>query len=182
MRTSHFPLPSEPNPAWLTNLLHDSGVLPSGVVAAIEITPTGAFNSRTGFIRLCYSADAPLSAPTRLVFKSNTPAAWSIIAGADEVHFYRLAAELADHPRVIPPCCAAEYDRSSGESFLLLQDLSETHAPPITRSEQISILRGMPLAVYQQAVIDTLAAFHGYWWDHALLSSGEFEVGYWSRD
>jgi thiamine kinase-like enzyme len=77
---------------------------------------------------------------------------------------------------------AAEYDSSSRDSILLLQDLSETHAPPITRAEQISIVNGVPLAVHQESVIDLLAVLHACWWDHPRLAGGEFEVGYWSRD
>ncbi|HEX9029892.1 MAG TPA: phosphotransferase [Anaerolineales bacterium] len=148
----------------------------------MEVIPTGAFNSRTSFLHLRYTPDAPFNAPSRLVLKRNTLETWSIAAGADEVRFYRLIAQLRDHPQVIPPCYAAEYNPTTGDSFLLLQDLSETHKPPITRDEQLSIVNGVPLAAYQESVIDLLAGFHAYWWDHRRLLEGEFEVGFWSRD
>ena len=182
MPAPHFPVPAPPTPAWLTTVLHDSGVLPTGTVTNLIMLPTGAFNSRTGYLQVRYTSDAPPSAPSRFVLKCNTPDAFSIAAGADEVRFYRLIAGIKDHPQVIPPCFAAEYDSSSRDSFLLLQDLSETHAPPITRAEQISLTNGVPLAVHQESVIDLLAVLHAYWWDHPRLAGGEFEIGYWSRD
>lgn len=144
--------------------------------------PEAAFNSRTAFLQLSYTKDNPPSAPKRLVLKRNTEQAWSMATGQEEVRFYRLVARLADYPRILAPCYAAEYDPASGESFLLLQDLSETHAPPISREEQISITHGVPSPANQHAVIDALAAFHAYWWGHPLLSAGEFESCYWSSN
>ena len=182
MPAPHFPVPAPPTPNWLTTILHDSGVLPSGAVTNLIMLPTGSFNSRTGYLQVRYTPDAPRSAPSRFVLKCNTPEAYSSAAGADEVKFYRLIVGIKDHPQVIPPCFAAEYDSSSGDSFLLLQDLSETHAPPITRSEQISIVNGVPLDVHQQSVIDLLAVLHAYWWNHPCLVGGDFDIGYWSRD
>lgn len=31
-------------------------------------------------------------------------------------------------------------------------------------------------------MIDTLARFHAYWWQHELLTSGRFAVGYWTHN
>ena len=182
MASQHFPIPASLTPYWLTMILRDAGFLPSGAVSSLDVIPTDAFNSRTSFLRLRYTADVPPNSPARLVLKRNTPETWSQSAGADEVRFYRLVAQLHDHPRVIPPCYAAETDPSSGDSFLLLQDLSQTHQPPITRDEQISIVHGVPPVADQESVIDLLAVLHAYWWDHPLLIQGEFEVGYWSRN
>ncbi len=174
--------PGEPTPSWLTGVLRQASVLPNGEVTAVESAATGAFNSQTSFLRLSYSAEAPLSAPRRLVLKRNISSDWAVEAGTDEVRFYRLVAQLGDHPPLIPPCYAAAYDESRGSSYLLLQDLSETHAPPVTRDEQIGIVKGVPLAIYQEAVIDALAQLHAYWWEHPRLAAGAFEMGFWSRD
>jgi thiamine kinase-like enzyme len=116
-----------------------------------------------------------------LILKRNIPAEWGIEAGADEVRFYTLVASLADHPRNIPPCYAAAYDAESGDSYLLLRDLSATHRPPVTRDQQISIVDGVPAAAAIAAVVETLAQLHAYWWGHPLLDAGHFAVGYWSR-
>jgi thiamine kinase-like enzyme len=176
----YIPLPGEPDPAWLSAVLRQAGILSSGEVTAIQIIPTGAFNSITNRLRVRYSPDSTPSAPQQLVLKQNTSQDWSIAAGIDEVSFYQLVREPGDHPPVVPPCYAAAYDPSTGRSYLLLQDLSETHAPPITRDEQISIIKGVPLADYQEAVIDTLAQLHAYWWNHPLQKTGSFAIGYWS--
>ncbi|RPJ38104.1 MAG: DUF1679 domain-containing protein [Chloroflexi bacterium] len=176
-----FPFRDEPNPTWLSAVLRQAGILPEGEVTGVEITSSGAFNSMTAHLRVRYSADAPPSAPGRLVLKQNLAEDWSVAAGRDEVSFYQLVQRLGDHPLVIPPCYAAAHDPTSGDSYLLLEDLSETHAPPITRDQQVSIVQGVPLPAYQEAVIDTLARLHSYWWDHPGRDAVPFEAGYWSR-
>jgi thiamine kinase-like enzyme len=86
---------------------------------------------------------------------------------------------MPDHPRVIPPCYAADYDEASGQSYLLLHDLSETHASP---DQQLSLVDSIPAPAHIDSVVDTLAQFHAYWWQHPLLASERFAVGYWSRN
>ncbi len=167
---------------WLTAVLRQSGVLKLGKVSAVEKEMTGAFNSHLSRLLLQYSADAAPGVPTRLILKQNIQAAWGIEAGADEVKFYNVVASLQDHPSVIVPCYAAAYDEQSGNSYVLLQDLSETHQPPLTRAQQISIVEGIPLTEYIEAVVDTLARLHAYWWNHPLLETHTFDVGYWSRN
>jgi thiamine kinase-like enzyme len=68
----------------------------------------------------------------------------------------------------------------SGNSYLLLQDLSRTHQPPVTRDQQISIVDGVPRAEDITAVVGSLAHLHAYWWEHPLLKGDRFDVGYWS--
>jgi len=172
----------QPTPAWLTAVLQGSGVLTHGAVTAVERSTSGAFNSHTSYLRLRYSADATPEAPTRVVLKRNIAEAWGVEAGAEEVKFYTAVAGLADHPPITIPCYVAAYDHASGQSYLLLQDLSDTHKPPITRDQQIDFVEGVPPAVYIEAVVDTLARLHAYWWQHPLLDSATFSVGYWSRD
>jgi hypothetical protein len=166
-----IPVPNPPTAAWLTALLRAADKLQSG-----------AFNSQTSYLRVTYSADASPALPSRFVLKQNGADAWSMAAGAEEVRFYNLVATLPDHPSIIVPCYATAYDESSGRSFLLLQDLSDTHAPPVTRDQQIAIVDGVPAAPAIDAVIDTLAQLHAYWWQHPLLASTTFDVGYWTRN
>jgi len=94
----------------------------------------------------------------------------------------QLVAALPDAPPAIVPCYAAAYDPDSGNSYVLLQDLSATHMHPVTRDQQISITAAVPPADLIERVIDTLAQHHAYWWDHALLHGETFEIGYWSRN
>lgn len=178
----YIPFEDEPTPIWLTAVLRQAGILSAGEVVAVEHRVTSAFNSSTCFLRVRYSSEAPSSAPKRLVLKRNLPDAWAIAAGIDEVRFYHLVAALGDHPSILPPCYAAAYEASSGNSYILLEDLSATHAPPVTREEQIRVDRGVPSAHHQWAVVETLASLHAYWWEHAYLNSGVMEAGFWSRD
>ncbi len=176
-----FPVPDPITPDWLTTILHQSGALRQGSVHAVEQEATGAFNSATSHLLLRYSTDVDPVIPTHLILKRNIAAEWGVEAGAEEVKFYTLIASLPDHPNIIVPCFAAAYDEESGNSYLLLQDLSATHQPPVTRDQQISITEGVPPAPYLVPVVETLARLHAYWWEHSLLKTDRFPVGYWSR-
>jgi thiamine kinase-like enzyme len=83
---------------------------------------------------------------------------------------------------VIIPCYAAATDSQSKNSYVLLQGLAETHRPPVTRDQQISLVEGVPPSADIEAVIDTLAQVHAYWWDHPLFGENVFDIGYWSRN
>jgi thiamine kinase-like enzyme len=180
--TAYIPAGDQFTPEWLTAILRQAGALRQGEVTAVESKVTGAFNSQTSHLLLSYSIDASPEAPTQLVVKRNIQKAWGVEAGAEEVKFYNLIASLQDHPPVIVPCYAAAYDEENGNSYLLLQDLSATHKPALTRDEQISIVNGVPPAVYIEPVVDALAQLHAYWWEHPLLDTNIIEVGYWSRN
>lgn len=179
---NYRPAPELVTPEWLTAVLCDSGVLASGIVITVDSRPTNAFNSHTSHLQLTYSADSPAGLATRMVLKRNIPEPWAIEAGAAEVAFYRLVAGLPARPPAIVPCYAAEHDSVSGDSYLLLHDLSESHTPPITRDQQVGIVQGVPPDGASERVVDALAQHHGYWWNHPALDGGVFEVGYWSRD
>lgn len=178
---NYVPLSGQPTASWLTTVLRESGVLQRGDVASVTEQMTGAFSSHTSHLVLRYSADAPPDIPTHMVLKRNVPAAWGIEAGAEEVKFYNLVGALPRQPPAIVPYYAAAYDEASGNSYVLLLDLSETHQPPITRDQQISIVEGIPAEAYIEAVVDTLAQTHAYWWEHPLHETTTFDVGYWSR-
>jgi hypothetical protein len=180
--TAYIP-PRDPiTPGWLTAVLRASGALVDGEVLAVTSTPTSAFNSATSHLRLRYSEDAAPGLTSSMILKRNIPEPWGVEAGAQEVAFYQLIAALPSPPPAIVPCYAAAYDPASGDSYLLLHDLSATHAHPVTRDQQISIVEGVPPAHQIDRVVDALAQHHAYWWDHARLGGGAFEIGYWSRN
>src|SRR5947209_6993070 len=168
--TTYIPVGDHITAVWLTAVLREANVLRRGEVMVVENEATHAFNSFTSHLLLRYSADASPGVPTRLVLKRNVQEDWGVEAGADEVKFYSLVMSLQDHPPVIAPCYAAAYDKESGNSYLLLQDLSATHMPPVTRDQQISIVEGVPSDIYIESVVDTLAHVHAYWWEHPLLT------------
>lgn len=180
--TAYIPVPDPITPAWLTAVLRASGALWQGEVTAVESMATDAFNSQTSHLRLRCSADAPSDASVQLVLKRNIPAAWGVEAGAEEAKFYNLAASQREYAPAIVPCYAAAYDEASGNSYLLLRDLSPTHRPPITRDQQISVVEGVPPDAYIEAVVDTLARLHAYWWEHPWRHTEVFAVGDWARN
>ncbi len=167
---------------WLTAILQQVGFLERGEVTAVESNATGAFNSHSSHLRLHYSNEVPFDAPTQLLLKRNIAAEWGVEAGIDEVKFYQLVSSLPTYPPEIVPCYAAAYDEQSGNSYILLQDLSETHQAPVTRDQQINIVEGVPSETYIDAVVDTLARLHAYWWNHPLINSNTFEVSHWMRN
>jgi thiamine kinase-like enzyme len=180
--SAYLAVPNPITPEWLTAVLREAGALRHGEVRAVEQETTDAFNSRTSRLLLHYATDAAPEVPARLVLKQNTEAAWAFKEGAEEVKFYKLVAALRDPPPGIVLCYAAAYDEQSRKSYLLLQDLSETHQPPITRDQQAGFVEGVPAPRYMDAVVDTLAQMHAYWWNHALLWTDQFDFGYWSRN
>ena len=153
--------------AWLSEVLGKA-------VTDAEVCSTEAFNSRTVRLRVTY-ADGPV-APARLVLKRNATAAWAVEAGRQEAAFYELARGLEPAPPSLVRCLAAGVDEARGDSFILMPDLSVTHAPPVTRARQIA-LHGVPSERETRACVTALARHHAYWWDHPELLSGRFEVG-----
>lgn len=143
--------------SWLTAILRQDGLLAQGEVVSFEHRDSGAFNSQTSFLTLAYSNEAPLDLPMHMVLKLNQNE-----EGTDEIRFYQQVAALPDHPPIIVPCYVAAYDEQSGSSYLLLQDLSETHAPPITRDQQIGLVEGVPTPQAIEGVVDSLARLHAY--------------------
>ncbi|MGH2354518.1 MAG: oxidoreductase family protein [Chloroflexota bacterium] len=172
----------EVSPAWLTTVLRRAGALPRGTVLAVESRRNAAFNSFTTHLALTYDASAPSSSPLRLLLKRSRPEAWAVEAGAREVAFYTTVMPLGDHPPMVVPCYAAEYDAASGESFVLLRDLSDTHEAPLTRDQQLTPGQNVPSAAHLEQVVDALARFHAYWWEHPRLGQGIAQVGKWFRD
>ena len=172
--------PKQATPTWLTGVLRDAGVLPCGQVLAIDLHPTGAFNSATMRLQIVYTPDVPETVPRSLILKCSNGTAWGNQANRDEVRFYQLTSALPDYPPLMVPCYSAAYDEASGASYLLLLDLSPTHLVPVPREQQIALDKGenVPADRYIERAVETLAAFHAYWWEHELLGSECVPLGY----
>ena len=168
-------------PVWLTAALRAAGVLLTGDVYSVAEATNAAFNSSVTHLTLTYSPDASEAAPQRLVLKRNIDARWAVAAAEREVAFYRgLAPDAAKLPMVVP-CYHAAFDEQSQQSDLLLLDVSPTHAPPVTRDD-LRAGRGVPSPEQLEAVVEALAGFHAYWWEHPMLGRGLFEVDTWYAD
>ncbi|GHO82336.1 DUF1679 domain-containing protein [Dictyobacter formicarum] len=174
--TYSLPIDAEADvtPEWLTAILQQAGILSRGNVTTIQFTQAKyAFNSKTEHLHLSYSQDASGEMLTKLVLKRNSSQQeWYREGGQQEAHFYRLLASLPDLSAIFVRCLAAEYDERSGNSYVILEDLSDTHIPLIDK---------VPLATTIETVIDIFAHFHAYWWEHPQLGSA-IGPGRWQRD
>ena len=157
----------EATPVRLTALLRERGVVDHGQVTSVERNKSFAWNSSSYHLELGYSDDAPGGAPTRLFLKISLHPEW----GKEEVEFYRFVQDKrADLPMLVH-CYDAAYSTEDGMSHLLLADLSATHFTPITKPQ---LLAGdtMPSQQHLEQMVDAIAAFHAYWWEHPHLGKG----------
>lgn len=157
---------------FLTERLRAGGALPHGRVSAVHAgARQTTILSTIVQLRLEYSTDAPVEAPTRLLLKASRggldPSLKSV--GEREVAFYRQIAPLMPNGPFVR-CYDANF--SEGAFHLLLEDLSETH----------TILTQWPLPprveVCEQ-IIDTWALLHAFWWRHPRLGR---DVGTFADD
>ncbi len=166
-------------PDALTKLLYQEKALQRGRVLEVYITENEAFNSQIQHLKVSYSPDAAPHLPAELVLKKNVPADWGKEAGRSEVAFYRFIAQDAHRFPMIIPHVVATYDEQTGDSLLLLQDLSATHHLPVTRrltAQQPVQQEDMPAEATLHQIVETLAAFHAAWWEHPQLGTPPLEL------
>jgi hypothetical protein len=128
-------------PSWLTDRLRADGSLERGSVASVGARRGGAFNSSLWYLDVDYTPNAIGAVPRKLVLKLALDADLAIRAGRREVEFYRQA--RSERLAMVPRCYGASLLNGEGGSFLLLEDLSDSHAAPVTR-EQIIAGDGVP--------------------------------------
>lgn len=165
------------SPAWLTDALRRTGVLAAGTVTGVEQRASAAFNSNLAHLVVTYSADAPPTAPRRFVLKRNLQAPWAAQAGAREVAFYRATAPLSERLPMLVPCYDAAFDPTTRTGHLLFLDVSETHRQPLTRDQQLTPGANVPSDADIWRVVDALARFHAFWWNHPALGGDVAQLG-----
>jgi len=166
-------------PDALTKLLYQEKALQQGHVLEVHITENEAFNSQIHHLKVSYSPDAAPQLPTELVLKKNVPTDWGREAGQAEVAFYRFIAQDAQRFPMIILHVVATYDEQTGDSLLLLQDLSATHHSPVTRrltAQQPVQQEHIPAKAPLHQIVETLAAFHAAWWEHPQLGTPPLEI------
>jgi hypothetical protein len=140
-------------PDWLTDVLRKAGTLERGSVTALETQASERSTAITVRITVTYTDDAPVTAPVNLFLKLG--------GRANEVYFHQqIAPEMPDAP--IIRCYDAVYDEAHHQQHLLFDDASKTHAAP---PELIS-----PTQAECQRMLDVLARFHAFWWEHPRFS------------
>ena len=146
----------------LTERLRASGALPTGRVVAVHLGDARkTLVSSVAFYRVEYSPDAPPEAPTRLFMKGSGGEIDPILrkSGEQEAAFYRQAAPITP-AGLLPRCYGAQVTETGLE--LLLEDLSETHMI-------VTVWPVPPTIEMCERIVDTWAAFHGFWWRHPRL-------------
>lgn len=164
---------------WLTECLRDAGILPQGHVETLRQTENEAFTSRATHLIVEYSDGTPPDAPSALFLK-RMDRGW----GELEIRFYQAAMEdpTEGADDCFPRCFEAAFEPATGDSHLLLQDVSETHVAPISRSELLSG-RGMPTDLQLQGIMTSLARFHARWWQDSRIGRSEpFLIRTWYCD
>jgi hypothetical protein len=157
----------EATPAWLTAILSRKGYLASGEVQAVEIRRihTEQLYSTGYFLGIEYSSNSSTNSPTRLFLKlpkHDTRPDLEFFKNTTEreISFYQIATSVSQSLPIVP-CYDAACDVDRQMYHLLLDDLSETHDQPawhLTIEDH-----------YITQTIDSLAAFHAYWWEHPFL-------------
>lgn len=151
-------------PEWLTNVLRTGGFLNRGEVINIENKLTKQLvQSVVSRLVISYSPDASAFAPTKLFLKISTPDRSrpnSSEHQCKEVEFYNvIAREMNDSG--VPRCYGADYSLESGNHYLLLDDLSDTHFQPESPLP--------PSKIQCELAVDCLATLHAFWWEHPKL-------------
>ncbi|HLF91642.1 MAG TPA: aminoglycoside phosphotransferase family protein [Anaerolineales bacterium] len=155
--------PQDATPEWLTEIFHTNGHLPAGEVVSVKQGYRMFGGSTIIPLDLEYSPGATATAPRRVLLKLPDPRGEK--TGDQEVDFYTRIAPLMDPSPGIRCYHAANED---GLGFtILMEDLSESHESHIP-----SFIP--PLEERGRMMVDTLARFHAFWWDHPKLGG---EVG-----
>lgn len=165
MQSAPFP-PSlgEVTSEWLTLVLASSGALRAGRVEALERRASCGNWSNIAHLTPRYSRDAQGEQPARLLIKLCTGA--HAVFGRSEVLYYqRDYASYALAP--LPRCYGAAYADETRSYWLLLEDVSDTHAGDHP-----------PSAAYASALGTAAALLHArYWGTDALREIGEQPAG-----
>jgi hypothetical protein len=146
-------------PAWLTYVLQEHGILARGQVAAVRKQAVHTNTATAARLEIAYSGAAPSSAPKQLFAKLGQRRI--------EVEFYNhIAPAMPESPA--PRCYDAIYSPESGRSHLLFEDLSATHTAP---ADELP-----PPQQDTERLVDALATFHAHWWQHPLLQTDIAEI------
>jgi hypothetical protein len=149
---------------WLTEIFRKGGSLLQGYVKSVHVVSESSYSSAIGRLTLTYTDDAPPTMPTRLFLKICQSGLDDRVVGnvrrQNEVRFHNEVASLMPDPPVVR-CYQAVYSEETGASYLLFEDVSETHF-------QIEYFLP-PSADQAGKVIDSFADFHSYWLNNRKL-------------
>ena len=146
----------EITPVWLTQVLRDGGHLTRGRVSEIQNRSLQSNWARNAVLRLSYSADARGEKPNKLFLKLCDPGP-GVFGDSEIIYYSTVAAEISDPP--IPRYYHSGYFKERGNYHLLLEDVSDTHAPDIKPTWALAL-----------NTVASMAQLHAGWWNHPKLS------------
>src|SRR5215831_8561441 len=157
--------PTSIMPEWLNGTFERRGLKGAQVSGIRQRTRVNGLFSVRVFYDVLYAPSATEATPRKIFLKLSLPDSEpSQRMIRQEVEFYRSYGDIPALPLV--RYFAAAYSAESGAAHLLLEDLSETHSNPMPPLP--------PARPQAEAMIDALARFHAYWWEHKGLGN---EVG-----
>jgi len=148
---------------WLTVTLQRSDALREGAVESVHCEATSSTTATVAHVKIQYSGEARGRLPKRLFLKVGDPGKLpklprDFLLGG--VRFYQRIRSVA-HELPIPLCYDAAVNEGSGRFHVLLEDLSGTHA--------VAGVTDPPDLGKCLAMMECLADFHAYWWNHQDL-------------
>jgi thiamine kinase-like enzyme len=150
-------------PGWLTKRLWQNGHLTRGEVSKLSLNYFKTIFSHIYRLEPTYSTDAVPALPSKLLLKIPFPDNdTSLKMGKDEVAVYQAITRAMSNPPTVR-CFDAVYLPESRGSYLLLEDLSDTHyhsETPLPPSER-----------HYELCVEALAHFHAFWWEHPDLGT-----------
>ena len=171
MKENKFWIPPTPDsiePAWLTRMLRQAGVLDRAAVVSIDVTPVAAgsgFVGQAARLQIAYS-EQETNAPATVFAKLSTAnlavrlQLRRVGIYETEVGFYRDMALQPTFPIRVPRPYLSLYDEGSSASILLLEDLSAAKFG--------DNLAGCSVTDAQIA-IRQLGRLHAHFWDAGSL-------------
>jgi hypothetical protein len=152
---------------WLADVLRTE-------ISGIKARENPAFNSSVTHLEVAYTKEVNL--PHKILVKLNKDH-----DGQNEIQFYRFTRNIP--LAMVPQNLGMQYDAQSGNSFLILEDISKTHGPALTRQQLLS-LNGVPAKEHMESIIDCIAKFHAAFWEHPQFGSlpDTTEMRWWYRD
>lgn len=153
----HPDFPPHPNaisPGWLTERLHEAGLLLSGEVTTIDVDLSRNIGSaKPARLTITYDGNASSEAPRHLFVKIGKVHKEYADMCPGEAEFYT---DLTSHQLPLPKCYAVVTNDRSGLHCLLLEDLGASH--------QQTPWPLPPSLPWCESAVRALARLHGHWW------------------
>jgi hypothetical protein len=126
-----------------------------------RIIPIDSFNSISARLELFYKGEKPADAPDSVFIKLKKE-------GEGEIEYRFYEQEKGDY---FPRSYANAYDKETGASHLILEDLSQDYHAPMSGKDLIG-LNGLPSEEMMGRIIDVVAALHHNHWEE----KGDWEI------